>query len=787
MTVNINNKIIESFNFRSDGKFEYKDSHGDKKTTSAAWINGNAAARTKALKIIFQNEPNAPALVSNMVSKLGQPLAGGKAGREIGLLNGTLVSQSDGSWKVEKIKVAEKAPTSSFRHIFQGTAEMKTEFANFLKTIFYQLDEKKVFAVMEDLLSDPTKTDEEVYNGILKQINSTRKPGSMFSQLWSLFVVQKGMGKQVAELTKDVRKEAFQDYTELSNRRYLTSIRKIAGLPLNGKTRALCDTVDVGFKDKIEAGAIFSAYPYQKSMSINDADCKDFMVETEKTYKPIGDEIENSSMDMISCLGGLHHTPEDRLEPFIKSVYAKLKPGATLLLREHDAVPTEENDIAHMASVVHTFVNASDGVEWKAEAKEIRGFKSTDEWTRLLKRHGFTRIAKENLILKDDPTHNAMMGFVKNPVTAAEVESAASYQKDYVRAKEGSRATWIEWGNVRFSKQYAEYTENHHSYAFDFIGHLRQHWQHFYNYAKESFADPKASLKDVIFSDNMVMNLFILLGTSAQLSVSAALSLPSALVARVRHGEGWREVCNLTALEKFEAEMSKDYSTFIDYDPFFKYPYLSKIKEMWQVVLSADEGIFTKVTSIVGASFSTVGLAAQGLSSAFINSMYYGEDASPVKPEAIQVLIEDPSNELDGVIARWNEDKMKVEYQGKKPYENHNIEVIHSAKGTKLVSIPFYKPFGQICGYLSEASSKEGSKIKLVKVGGQEEITVDLLLEEGEKAPVVAGSRLIYEMERLQDPSKRHYATYEVGVKALQEFGMNALIKGKIAYIHEHR
>jgi hypothetical protein len=43
--------------------------------------------------------------------------------------------------------------------------------------------------------------------------------------------------------------------------------------------------------------------------------------------------------------------------------------------------------------------------------------------------------------------------------------------------KLGTRATWIEWGNVRFSKQYAHYIQDHHAYAFDFIGHMRQHWQ----------------------------------------------------------------------------------------------------------------------------------------------------------------------------------------------------------------------------------------------------------------------------------------------------------------------
>ena len=39
---------------------------------------------------------------------------------------------------------------------------MKAEFVKFLKTIFFQLDEKKVIQEMEKILADPGKTDEQV-------------------------------------------------------------------------------------------------------------------------------------------------------------------------------------------------------------------------------------------------------------------------------------------------------------------------------------------------------------------------------------------------------------------------------------------------------------------------------------------------------------------------------------------------------------------------------------------------------------------------------------------------
>jgi hypothetical protein len=57
-------------------------------------------------------------------------------------------------------------------------------------------------------------------------------------------------------------------------------------------------------------------------------------------------------------------------------------------------------------------------------------------------------------------------------------------------------------------------------------------------------------------------------------------------------------------------------------------------------------------------------------------------------------------------------------------------------------------------------------------------------------APVAAealipSARLVYTLPKLQDEKERHYATYQVSVKNLQNF-VNALKEdSKIEYIHE--
>ncbi len=672
---------------------------------------------------------------------------------------------------------ANLQPPSDFRRVFQSSDQMKGEFVKFLKTIFYRLDEKKVLNLMGKLLEDPTKTDEQVYTELVAQIHTTKKSFSFLKQLWSLFVLKKGMGKQVAEFMQGFRKEKFRDYMEIYDRRYVDTIRKTAKLPLNGSVIAVCNSPEIGFGDRIQAGALLSSYPYNQHVALNDDDCEDPFLKPEKTHRPIGDEVVDESVDMIACVGGLHHIPADRLEPFTQSMHSKLRPGGVIFIREHNVVDQAgtaqlpKEDLRAIASVVHSFVNAADGVSWEVESKEVREFKSSEEWTQLMQTHGFTRISEKALVLPEDPTENAMMAFVRTPTNLEELQQAISYRNDCTRPKNGTWATWIEWGNVRFSKQYAEFIQDHHNYAFDYVGHMRQHWRHFYQFLKESINDNDMKLKDVLFSDNMAMNLFILATTTIQCSLNALSNLPSICVARWKHGSEWRNVVNLTALERFDAQNEKEYSDFIDYTPFYMYDYIGKMKSMWSCVWNAPESFGTKLTSTLSAAGASLGFIAKAIISAPIKAFYTSEGNQ--EPDTIKILIADPNHELDAVVARWEREK------DGRYHQNQTIQVIHQTPdGHKLVSMPRYKPFTQICGYLSEAAT-----LQVLEIGGQKEISIDVLLNK-EEQPNVEGARLIYEMEKLQDPAEKHYLTYQVHLSALKQFQQTIQL-ANIEYIHE--
>jgi hypothetical protein len=664
------------------------------------------------------------------------------------------------------------------RHVFKTSEQMKIEFAKFLNTIFYQLDEKKVFALMEELLADPNKTDEEVYKELLSKIHTTKKKVPILSKLWSLFVLKKGMGRQAAQLMKGFRKNQFHDYMEIYDRRYVKTIRKAAQLPLDGKVIAVCNHREIGLSDRIQAGAMFSRYPYKQHVALNDEECKDPFLYPEKTHKPISDEVADNSLDLIACLGGLHHIPANRVDAFVDSLHKKLRPGAVILLRDHNVTDhagtanLTREDVKAIATVVHTFVNAADGVSWEIESKEIREFKSLDEWTTLMKRHGFKLVSNQKLVLENDPTQNAMFAFVKEPTTLEELKQAISYRNDCTRPKEGTRATWIEWGNVRFSKQYAEYIQNHHAYAFDYIGHLRQHWQHFFSFIKECRHDKEVRLKDVLLSDNMAMNLFILTAATIQCSIGYATTLPSALIARWKHGENWHNVCNLTELEKFEALNEKEYSDFIEHTPFYVYDYIGKMKEMWRVVWNSPESFGTKLASALNATANSIGFIGKAMICAPIR-MFYTAEANQ-EPDTIKMLIKDPDDELQTVIHQWETKKDPLHDQ------NRKIEMIHATPdGYKLISLPRYKPFTKICGFLSQTT-----KLEVLEIGSQKEISIDVLVEKDKKLHKVEGARIVYEMDKLQDEEHRRYVTYQVNLYALKQF-QQAIKLENIEYIHE--
>lgn len=89
--------IDRNIKFHADGSFNFLDKNQKKKIMLAGWMNGTKTNHKAALEIIFKNKPNSAKLVSDCLSKFGQPLVGGKPGKTRIKLsdNITLVSYLD--------------------------------------------------------------------------------------------------------------------------------------------------------------------------------------------------------------------------------------------------------------------------------------------------------------------------------------------------------------------------------------------------------------------------------------------------------------------------------------------------------------------------------------------------------------------------------------------------------------------------------------------------------------------------------------------------------------------
>jgi SAM-dependent methyltransferase len=131
-----------------------------------------------------------------------------------------------------------------------------------------------------------------------------------------------------------------------------------------------------------------------------------------KDYLPITRaEVGDSTLDVVANFIGFHHSPPDRRDGFVDSVRRVLRPGGRLILRDHDVNSVEMN---HMVALAHDVFNMGLGAPWDVNQREIRNFTSVNEISRYLESRGFRMLNLQRPLLQPgDPTHNALMDFVK--------------------------------------------------------------------------------------------------------------------------------------------------------------------------------------------------------------------------------------------------------------------------------------------------------------------------------------------------------------------------------------
>jgi len=287
-------------------------------------------------------------------------------------------------------KPKSQLPDSEFHRVF---ADVKWSDAlyRFLQVIFHLYPEDRFFQLIYDLTKE-FNSDEEIYKQILEQVSSV-KPfhADLTYALPALFKQKKELTAQILDLIESRAK--IDGYLEIgSTGRYISEMKK--HLKFSGKiflvnnlepSNSPADIMERGGFAKI--GKFFPL-----------AD-----------YAPLSKEIPTESLDLVTCLIGLHHITLDKLDLFIESITRVLKPGGRFILRDHDV---KDPEMFRFVSLIHTVFNAGLKETWEYEKAEFKKFRSIDEWVEILAQHNL-KAGSKRLPQKDDPSDNVLLVFTK--------------------------------------------------------------------------------------------------------------------------------------------------------------------------------------------------------------------------------------------------------------------------------------------------------------------------------------------------------------------------------------
>ena len=132
-------------------------------------------------------------------------------------------------------------------------------------------------------------------------------------------------------------------------------------------------------------------------------------------YVPLSSQIADASMDLVTCYIGLHHSPLDRLDAFVRSIVRVLRPGGTFILRDHDVTTPAMHTFV---SLVHTVFNAGLNETWETNQRELRHFRPVAEWVAYLGERGLQDRGQREL-QAHDPSDNMLLAFTRTGLGAA--------------------------------------------------------------------------------------------------------------------------------------------------------------------------------------------------------------------------------------------------------------------------------------------------------------------------------------------------------------------------------
>ncbi|PTU32957.1 dehydrogenase [Stenotrophobium rhamnosiphilum] len=279
--------------------------------------------------------------------------------------------------------------SSNFKAIY-GNPQLRAAFFLFLQNVFHLYPEDSFHKLIEDITL-VGKTDQDIYRKVQSKL-PTIKPflSEATYALPALWKQKEELSRETLQLLGTSSK--INGYLEVgSTGRYLSKLRTM--------TEISGDIVTVNVAaptyspvDIAERGQLNKLGRY---VSLNN-------------YEPVSDVADNS-IDVVANYIGFHHSPPEKRDTFMQSLYRTIRPGGRLILRDHDVSSASMN---RMVALAHDVFNLGVGADWPTNQSEIRNFTSIPEIVTALEKTGF-KYKGTALLQAGDPTHNALMEFVK--------------------------------------------------------------------------------------------------------------------------------------------------------------------------------------------------------------------------------------------------------------------------------------------------------------------------------------------------------------------------------------
>jgi hypothetical protein len=279
----------------------------------------------------------------------------------------------------------------NFRYIY-GHPELRREFLDFLTNVFHLYPEGAFHEILTRL-SQPGVTDEEVYVALQNELEEIKPFLGAFRYAIPALKQQKTIMADQTLMLLDPR-ATYDGHLEIgSTGRYISILED--RLDITGDV-FLLHTKEPGYgpEDIVERGQLTKIGAY--------IDMGDYSSEFAK-------QISHNSLDLVTVYIGFHHCPIAKRTEFISAVRDVMRPGSTLILRDHDA---RDEDTWRIAALAHDTFNAGIDESWDFNRRELRNFYSLEFIIDFLENLGF-RHSGQLLFQRGDPTRNGLTSFTK--------------------------------------------------------------------------------------------------------------------------------------------------------------------------------------------------------------------------------------------------------------------------------------------------------------------------------------------------------------------------------------